>query len=109
MEIEWDEGKVLACCATLESDAVIEADIDEDPDVRRSAVLLATRCGLAMAYGMPEPESTKLMAWYEKICHCKAFQATAPPRVIAALDRGWQASTKRQRNPQSSRTRTTRR
>ncbi len=34
MDIERDEGKVLACCATLESDAVIEADIDEEPDAR---------------------------------------------------------------------------
>ncbi|MBW9257102.1 MAG: 2Fe-2S iron-sulfur cluster binding domain-containing protein [Candidatus Thiodiazotropha sp. (ex. Lucinisca nassula)] len=34
MDLERDEGKVLACCATLQSDAVIEADIDEDPDAR---------------------------------------------------------------------------
>ncbi len=34
MDLERDEGKVLACCATLESDTVIEADIDEDPDAR---------------------------------------------------------------------------
>ncbi len=34
MDIERDEGKVLACCATLDSDSVIEADIDEDPDAR---------------------------------------------------------------------------
>jgi phenol hydroxylase P5 protein len=34
MDIERDEGKVLACCATLDSDCVIEADIDEDPDAR---------------------------------------------------------------------------
>jgi phenol hydroxylase P5 protein len=34
MDMERDEGKVLACCATLQSDAVIEADIDEDPDAR---------------------------------------------------------------------------
>ncbi|MCU7845265.1 MAG: 2Fe-2S iron-sulfur cluster binding domain-containing protein [Candidatus Thiodiazotropha sp. (ex Monitilora ramsayi)] len=34
MDMERDEGKVLACCATLESDTVIEADIDEDPDAR---------------------------------------------------------------------------
>ncbi len=32
MDMERDEGKVLACCATLESDLVIEADIDVDPD-----------------------------------------------------------------------------
>ena len=34
MDMERDEGKVLACCATLQSDTVIEADIDEDPDAR---------------------------------------------------------------------------
>jgi phenol/toluene 2-monooxygenase (NADH) P5/A5 len=32
MDIERDEGKVLACCATVQSDVTIEADIDVDPD-----------------------------------------------------------------------------
>jgi phenol hydroxylase P5 protein len=32
MDMERDEGKCLACCATLASDAVIEADLDEEPD-----------------------------------------------------------------------------
>ena len=32
MDIERDEGKVLACCAIPQSDMVIEADIDADPD-----------------------------------------------------------------------------
>jgi phenol hydroxylase P5 protein len=32
MDIERDEGKTLACCATLLSDATVEADIDEEPD-----------------------------------------------------------------------------
>jgi phenol hydroxylase P5 protein len=32
MDIERDEGKILVCCATPESDLVIEADIDVDPD-----------------------------------------------------------------------------
>ena len=32
MDFERDEGRTLACCATLGSDTVIEADIDEDPD-----------------------------------------------------------------------------
>lgn len=32
MDMERDEGKILACCATPESDLVIEADIDVDPD-----------------------------------------------------------------------------
>ena len=32
MEYEREEGKALACCATPESDVVIEAEIDEEPD-----------------------------------------------------------------------------
>lgn len=32
MDFEREEGKALACCATLQSDTVIEADIEEDPD-----------------------------------------------------------------------------
>lgn len=34
MDFEREEGKCLACCAFLLSDAVIEADIDEEPDAR---------------------------------------------------------------------------
>ncbi|MEN9728171.1 MAG: hypothetical protein RL434_2537 [Pseudomonadota bacterium] len=34
MDFERDEGKTLACCARLQSDVTIEADIDEDPDAR---------------------------------------------------------------------------
>lgn len=32
MDFEREEGKCLACCARLESDVVVEADIEEDPD-----------------------------------------------------------------------------
>jgi len=32
MDVEREEGKVLACCATVQSDATIEADIDVDED-----------------------------------------------------------------------------
>lgn len=32
MDVERDEGRTLACCATLASDVVIEADVDEEPD-----------------------------------------------------------------------------
>ena len=34
MDVEREEGRCLACCATPTSDVVIEADIDEDPDAR---------------------------------------------------------------------------
>ncbi|MBL0089843.1 MAG: 2Fe-2S iron-sulfur cluster binding domain-containing protein [Ideonella sp.] len=39
MDYERDEGKCLACCATLQSDAVIEAEIDEEPDAQNLPVL----------------------------------------------------------------------
>ncbi|MDE2371206.1 MAG: 2Fe-2S iron-sulfur cluster binding domain-containing protein [Burkholderiales bacterium] len=32
MDYEREEGQALACCATLQSDVVIEADIEVDPD-----------------------------------------------------------------------------
>jgi phenol hydroxylase P5 protein len=32
MDMERDEGKILACCAIPETDMVIEADVDVDPD-----------------------------------------------------------------------------
>ena len=34
MDFERDEGKALACCATLRCDTTIEADIDEEPDAQ---------------------------------------------------------------------------
>lgn len=34
MDFEREEGKALACCARLESDATILAEVDEDPDAR---------------------------------------------------------------------------
>ena len=34
MDFERDEGKTLACCATLENDVTVEADIDDEPDAR---------------------------------------------------------------------------
>ena len=34
MDVEREEGKCLACCATPTSDLTIEADVEEDPDAR---------------------------------------------------------------------------
>jgi phenol hydroxylase P5 protein len=34
MDVERDEGKALACCATLQCDTTIEADIDDEPDAQ---------------------------------------------------------------------------
>ncbi len=34
MDFERDEGKTLACCATLQSDVAIEADVEADADAR---------------------------------------------------------------------------
>ena len=38
MDIEREERKTLVCCATLASDVVIEAEIDEEPDAAEFAV-----------------------------------------------------------------------
>lgn len=38
MDYEREEGKTLACCATLESDVTIDAEIDDEPDARNLAV-----------------------------------------------------------------------
>jgi phenol hydroxylase P5 protein len=38
MDFEREEGKTLACCARLESDTVIEADIEFDPDAENLPV-----------------------------------------------------------------------
>ena len=38
MDMERDEGKTLACCATLGSDIVIEADVEEDEDAENLAI-----------------------------------------------------------------------
>ncbi|MBF5006995.1 NADH:ubiquinone reductase (Na(+)-transporting) subunit F [Diaphorobacter caeni] len=32
MDMERDDGKTLACCATLQADTTIEADIEDEPD-----------------------------------------------------------------------------
>jgi phenol/toluene 2-monooxygenase (NADH) P5/A5 len=34
MDFEREERKALACCATLQADTVIEADVDEEPDAQ---------------------------------------------------------------------------
>lgn len=38
MDFERDEGLALACCAQLESDLVIEAEIEQDPDAQNIPV-----------------------------------------------------------------------
>lgn len=38
MDFERDEGRALACCATVQSDVTIEAEIDEDPDAQHCPV-----------------------------------------------------------------------
>ncbi|KAB0583941.1 2Fe-2S iron-sulfur cluster binding domain-containing protein [Ideonella dechloratans] len=65
MEGERQEGKTLACCATLQSDAVIEADIEEEPDaeiipvrdfqatVQAITALTPTIKGLRLALNQP--------------------------------------------------------
>lgn len=65
MDVEREEGKTLACCATLQSDVTIEADIEEDPDaevipvrdftatVARAAMLTPTIRGIWLKLDRP--------------------------------------------------------
>ncbi|MCX7662332.1 MAG: 2Fe-2S iron-sulfur cluster-binding protein [Tepidimonas fonticaldi] len=67
MDVEREEGKTLACCATALSDVVIEADVDEDPDaeviplrdvaatVARAEMLTPTIRGLWLRMDEPLP------------------------------------------------------
>lgn len=38
MDVEREEGRALACCAVAQSDLVIEADIDDEPDAQHHPV-----------------------------------------------------------------------
>lgn len=38
MDYEREEGKTLACCARLQSDVTIEAEVEEDPDAKNHPV-----------------------------------------------------------------------
>lgn len=54
MDFERDEGRTLACSATVLGDVTIEADIDEDEDARRIAV--ADFLGTVSATEMVTPD-----------------------------------------------------
>ncbi|MCU7797041.1 MAG: glutathione S-transferase family protein [Candidatus Thiodiazotropha sp. (ex Myrtea spinifera)] len=51
--------------------------------------ILASRFGLALAYGMPSPRSPRLGEWFERMVGRPEFTDTAPEIVIQKLDRGW--------------------
>ena len=65
MDVEREEGKTLACCATLQCDTIIEAEIEDEPDaqvipvrdfaatVRRIVDLTPTIKGLHLALDKP--------------------------------------------------------
>ncbi|MCU7811787.1 MAG: glutathione S-transferase family protein [Candidatus Thiodiazotropha sp. (ex Notomyrtea botanica)] len=51
--------------------------------------ILASRFGLALAYGMPSPRSSMLSGWFERMAGRPEFTDTAPEIVKGKLDRGW--------------------
>jgi phenol hydroxylase P5 protein len=55
MDFEREEGKTLACCARLQSDVVIEADIDEEPDAE---VIPVPGQPITRAFSLANPPST---------------------------------------------------
>ncbi|MCU7929875.1 MAG: glutathione S-transferase family protein [Candidatus Thiodiazotropha sp. (ex Codakia rugifera)] len=52
--------------------------------------VLASRFGLAMAYGMPAPQSPLLADWFDRMIKRSEFTDTAPAIVIEAVTKGWQ-------------------
>ncbi|MEW8431446.1 MAG: hypothetical protein G8D61_17125, partial [gamma proteobacterium symbiont of Ctena orbiculata] len=55
--------------------------------------VLASRFGLALAYGMPPPQTPLLIDWFGRMAGRSEFLETSPGVVRAALDRGWQVFT----------------
>lgn len=93
---EWDSNIVAQARAHWQEamPELEEALGSEDYFVQGAGItdyVVATRFGLGMAYGMPAPASKPLQSWYKRICRRPEILATAPPRVVAAFDRGWQA------------------
>jgi len=72
MDVERDEGKTLACCATLQCDAVIEADIDEEPDAK----LIPVRDFVASVVRVEKLTPTIRGIWLrlEQVIHFQAGQ-----------------------------------
>ncbi|MEL0584982.1 MAG: glutathione S-transferase family protein [Candidatus Thiodiazotropha sp. (ex. Lucinoma kazani)] len=60
------------------------------PDAGIPDYVLASRFGLAMAYGMPAPQSPLLADWFDRIIKRNEFIDTAPAVVIEAIAKGWQ-------------------
>ena len=94
MDMERDEGRCLACCATPNSDLVIEADVDEDPDaqqiplqdyVGRVADLVDLTPTIRAVYIALEGEGVLFQAgqyanlWIDGIDGPRAFSFASPP------------------------------
>ncbi|WP_432696230.1 NADH:ubiquinone reductase (Na(+)-transporting) subunit F [Marinobacterium sp. YM272] len=70
MDVEREEGKVLACCCKPESDLVIEADIDVDPDF----VGFPVRDFVGTVTGIRDLSPTIKGIWFQ-LDHGMEFQA----------------------------------
>jgi glutathione S-transferase len=51
--------------------------------------LLASRFGLGMAYGMPAPESVRLLDWFARMAKRHEFLDSAPAIVLEKLHGSW--------------------
>jgi len=91
---EWDESVIAAALrAWHEALPHLETALGEREYFVDGAgitdFVLASRFGLAMAYGMPATRLPALAAWFGRISGGAAFLTTAPPVVIDGLQRGW--------------------
>lgn len=95
MDFEREERKCLACCATLSSDVVIEAEIEEDPDARQipvrdfsctvSRVETLTPTIRGVWLGLKDPAGIDFQAGqyvnleFPGDIGCRAFSIASPP------------------------------
>lgn len=98
MDFEREEMKTLACCATLQSDVTIEADVEEDPDslglpvqdfpgrVARIADLTPTIKGVWVE--LDEPDRFRFQAGQYVNLHIEGHETLTRPFSIANPPQG---------------------
>ncbi|MBX9608494.1 MAG: 2Fe-2S iron-sulfur cluster binding domain-containing protein, partial [Gammaproteobacteria bacterium] len=101
MDLEREEGKTLACCATLASDVTIEAEVDEEPDALRLPVgdhrarvtriedLTPTIKGVTLAFdgeGLAFQAGQYLNVHLPGLDQPRAFSIASSPRTPNALE-----------------------
>ncbi|MES9943971.1 MAG: glutathione S-transferase family protein [Candidatus Thiodiazotropha sp.] len=92
---EWDQEIIAEAMQEwhLALPRLEKALLESDYFVAHAGIpdyVLASRFGLAMAYGMPPPQTPLLADWFDRMAKRSEFLDTSPGVVSEALRRGWQ-------------------